>query len=52
MTPGYAHVTWEVLVRAVESLDHPVPSFESVFGSRLGKSLANVETDSEWQRRR
>lgn len=45
ITPGYAHVTWEIMVRAVESLEYPVPSLESVFGSRLGKILANAEND-------
>jgi len=42
ITPGYAHATWEAMVAAVESLEHPVPKQQQqVFGSESGKILAN-----------
>ena len=25
MTPGYAHATWETMVEAVATLEHPLP---------------------------
>lgn len=41
ITPGYGHVTWDTMVRAVESLERPLPKRRQKFGSKSGKSLAN-----------
>lgn len=41
VTPGYAHVSWEVMQRAVESLDHPAPNL-SVFRPDAGKMQGKV----------
>ncbi len=42
ITPGYAHATWEAMVAAVESLDHPVPKQgQQVLRLEAGKILAN-----------
>jgi len=43
MTPGYAHVGWETLVRAVEVLERPVSSIESNFGLDSGKIPADSQ---------
>jgi hypothetical protein len=40
ITPEYAHATWEAMVRAVESLEHP-PAAPTVFQPQSGKSQAN-----------
>src|SRR5205085_7998908 len=40
VTPGYAHATWETMVRAVESLEHP-PAAPTVFQPQSGKNQAN-----------
>jgi len=42
MTPGYAHVSWEIMVRAVEALEQPVPAPEIVFGLDSGRIPANT----------
>ena len=39
ITPGYAHATWETMVRAVESFEHP-PAALTVFQPQSGKSQA------------
>ena len=41
MTPGYAHVSWEAMVRAVESLEQPVPTVQSFSFLDSGKIPAN-----------
>ena len=33
ITPGYAHVTWEAMVEAVESLEYPVTLLQSAFSA-------------------
>ena len=43
MTPGYAHVGWETLVRAVEVLEQPVSSIESNFGLDSGRIPADSQ---------
>jgi integrase len=42
VTPGYAHATWQGMVRAVESLEHEPQNF-SVFGSQSVKSQSNQQ---------
>ncbi len=42
ITPGYAHATWEAMVRAVGSLEHP-PAAHTVFQPQSGKSQANSD---------
>jgi hypothetical protein len=37
MTSSYAHVNWEIMVRAVEALEEPIPVNEVAFGSDSGK---------------
>jgi integrase len=44
ITPGYAQATWESMVYAVESLEHP-PMRGSVFHKQSGKSQANQPQD-------
>jgi integrase len=41
MTPGYAHVSWETMVRAVEVLEQPVSSDQNVFSLDSGKIPAD-----------
>ena|ERR1043165_3196699 len=41
MTPGYAHVSWDSMVRAVHSLEQPAPTIEKVFSSDSGKIPSN-----------
>ncbi len=38
---GYAHVTWEAMVRAVETLEQPAPTVENVFRLDSGKIPSN-----------
>jgi site-specific recombinase XerD len=38
ITPGYAHATWEAMVAAVESLEHPSPFKLNVFAAESAKS--------------
>lgn len=42
ITPGYAHATWDSMVKAVFALEQPVEAFESNF-SNYGKITANYE---------
>ncbi|HEV8186828.1 MAG TPA: tyrosine-type recombinase/integrase [Pyrinomonadaceae bacterium] len=37
MTPGYAHVSWDAMVSAVQSLEQPAPSIQNVFNLDSGK---------------
>jgi hypothetical protein len=41
MTPGYAHVSWETMVRAVEVLEQSDLSAQITFGLDSGKIPAN-----------
>lgn len=41
MTPGYAHVTWGPMMRAVALLEEPISSSQDVFSSDSGKIPAN-----------
>jgi hypothetical protein len=43
MTPGYAHVSWETMVRAVEALEQPVSSNQNIFSLDSGRIPANPE---------
>jgi hypothetical protein len=43
MTPGYAHVSWEAMVRAAEILEQPILSDPSIFVLDSGKIPANPE---------
>jgi integrase len=43
MTPGYAHVSWETMVRAVEALEQPVLPDQNIFSLDSGKIPANPE---------
>jgi integrase len=45
ITPGYGHVTWDVMVAAVETLEYPAPNLQQTFGSKSGKSLANLDEE-------
>jgi len=38
MTPGYAHVTWEVMVAAVEALEHPATLNQNKFANASGEN--------------
>lgn len=41
MTSGYAHVTWEAMVRAVDALERPAPAMENMFRPDSGKIPSN-----------
>jgi integrase len=41
MTPGYAHVSWETMVRAVEVLEQPISLNQNIFSLDSGKIPAN-----------
>ena len=41
MTPAYAHVSWETMVRAVEVLEQQEFSTQIIFGWDSGKIPAN-----------
>ncbi len=43
ITPGYAHVTWQTMVLAVEALEQPAPQPQTIFNEESGKILANDE---------
>ncbi len=42
MAPGYAHVSWEAMVKAVYSLEEPVPTVQSLSDLYSGKIPANA----------
>ena len=42
ITPGYAHATWEAMVAAVESLEHPVPARPGLFATGVAETVLQL----------
>ena len=43
ITPGYAHATWEAMVAAVESLEHPAPLRQSILAAESAENLPEAD---------
>ncbi|MGZ8844701.1 MAG: hypothetical protein ACXW18_13625, partial [Pyrinomonadaceae bacterium] len=43
MTPGYAHVSWETMVAAVQALEQPISSPKIILGLDSGKIPAKSD---------